>query len=80
MSEDPTSCVIWSGEHRAYWRANASGYTTILEAAGIYNRDDALAVTGGCGPEKKIEIRPVTFKTITVPVEIAPSPDLSPPM
>ena len=73
MSEDGTNCVIWSGEHRAYWRANGSGYTTILEAAGIYSRSDALARIGGCGPEKKIEIRPITFKTITVPVEIIPS-------
>ena len=50
---------IWSGEHNAYWRHNASGYTVRASAAGIYTRSDAEAFTNHCGPEKRIELEPV---------------------
>ncbi len=57
--------LIWSGEHRAYWRRNAQGYTTEISHAGIYSREDAIASTRHCGPEKKIEIRPCPGKVIS---------------
>lgn len=63
-------CVIWSGEHRAYWRANASGYCADIRDAGAYRRAEAERLTRHCGPEKRIEIRPVQMVTITVPREI----------
>lgn len=34
--------LIWSNEHRAWWRPNSRGYTIHIEAAGRYTRDDAL--------------------------------------
>lgn len=48
---------IWSGEHVAYWRANAQGYVEDVEAAGIYSFEDALAHIAHCGPEKRLRIR-----------------------
>lgn len=35
--------LIWSNQHRAWWRADARGYTAHLDAAGRYSRDQALA-------------------------------------
>lgn len=61
--------VIWSGEHRAYWRTPANGYTTELNQwTGTYSREEAESLTGHCGPEKKIELRPVRIAAIEVPV------------
>lgn len=34
--------LIWSNEHRAWWRAMARGYTTEIAAAGRYSREAAL--------------------------------------
>lgn len=50
--------VIWSGQHRAWWRPNRLGYTTHIEAAGRYTFADACAATRHCGPEKRIRIEP----------------------
>ena len=36
--------LIWSNEHRAWWRPNSRGYTAHLEKAGRYSRNDALAL------------------------------------
>jgi len=57
--------AIWSGEHRAYWRRGAdgsgAGYTGSAEHAGVWQRAEAVRLTGGCGPEKLIALhdRPV---------------------
>lgn len=48
--------LIWSGEHNAYWRPGAAGYTTRLSCAGIYDRAEAESLTSHCGPEKRIEL------------------------
>ena len=57
MSLAPTDKVlIWSGEHSAYWRPGASGYTIHPEAAGLYTRETAERITRHCGPEKGIRI------------------------
>lgn len=34
--------LIWSNEHRAWWRPNCCGYTVHLKAAGRYSREDAI--------------------------------------
>jgi len=34
--------LVWSNEHRAWWRPNAQGYTMFLDAAGRYTRDEAI--------------------------------------
>jgi len=44
MSEE---YVVWSNEHSAWWRPQECGYTTMLEAAGRYSRDDALGICIG---------------------------------
>lgn len=51
--------VIWSGEHRAWWRAGRSGYCAELLGAGIYAEEGAGKLTAHCGPEKKIRIVPL---------------------
>lgn len=50
---------IWSSEHGAYWRADASGYTMTADAAGHYEFADAYDRTKHCGPEKGIEFETV---------------------
>jgi hypothetical protein len=34
--------LIWSNEHRMWWRPNKAGYTTSLATAGRYSREEAL--------------------------------------
>ena len=36
------SYLIWSNEHRMWWRPNRGGYTRSLEAAGRYTREEAI--------------------------------------
>jgi hypothetical protein len=48
---------IWSNEHEAYWRANASGYCTDGLEAGVYAFEDAWERTKHCDPEKRITFR-----------------------
>lgn len=44
--ESPT-WLIWSNEHRAWWRPDCRGYTHRVEEAGRYTFEDALSK---CGP------------------------------
>ena len=39
-----TLYLIWSNEHRAWWRPNSLGYTTYIQAAGRYPRDVAIKI------------------------------------
>ena len=39
--------VIWSNEHRTWWRANSQGYTIDLAAAGRYTRAEAISIASG---------------------------------
>jgi hypothetical protein len=48
--------LIWSGEHRAWWRPNSRGHTVCISAAGRYGLAEALAITRHCGSEKRIVI------------------------
>lgn len=41
---DAEPYLVWSNEHRAWWRANGCGYTIHVEAAGLYSRADALKI------------------------------------
>ena len=61
MSDEEKSerlAIIWSGEHRAYWRKDGCGYTRLLAAAWRLPWDMAVARTSHCGPEKLIQIKP----------------------
>lgn len=46
--------LIWSSQHKAYWRAGRNGYTHNIKEAGIYTLQDAYNATSHCGPEKQI--------------------------
>lgn len=39
--------LIWSNEHRAWWKANSLGYTTDIREAGVYGEGTADAVCEG---------------------------------
>lgn len=36
--------LIWSNEHRAWWRADHNGYTSFIEEAGRYTEDAASSI------------------------------------
>lgn len=36
--------LVWSNEHRCWWRANSCGYTTDIRGAGIYTRTRAIEI------------------------------------
>jgi hypothetical protein len=36
--------IIWSVEHRAWWRENRHGYTKIIENAGVYSFKEAMEI------------------------------------
>lgn len=38
----PNDYVIWSNEHRGWWKPGACGYTPHLAHAGIYSRSTAI--------------------------------------
>ncbi len=54
--------LIWSNEHRAWWRPNRLGYTEFHERAGRYTRDEAIAESRvrdqiPCAPLPELPIR-----------------------
>ena len=51
---------IWSAEHRAWWRSEASGYTNDIESAGIYEIDNAWGKVMHCDKSKRIIIYEAT--------------------
>lgn len=38
--------LVWSNQHRAWWRPNSCGYTTDIRSAGRYSRDEAISISG----------------------------------
>ena len=44
MPETSDDYLIWSNEHRKWWKAGARGYTTGLLGAGRYSREAALQI------------------------------------
>lgn len=41
--------LVWSSEHRCWWRADRAGYTRKVELAGRYDRSDAISISRGRG-------------------------------
>ena len=37
--------LIWSNEHQLWWRPNSRGYTSDLDQAGRYTRDEAIVIS-----------------------------------
>jgi len=60
--------MIWSGEHGAWWRPNAEGYTTLKREAWSVDFPTAYDYTKHCGDEKKINY-------FTVPASSVPRQD-----
>lgn len=65
--------LIWSNEHRAWWRANAQGYTTSHERAGRYTREEAVKHSRARDQEDdkplpELPIREVDLKDILRPI------------
>lgn len=54
---------IFSGEHNAWWRPNAAGYTTHQEAAGEYSFEEAWRYVRSLDPSKMIHIETVPPRT-----------------
>ena len=46
--------LIWSMQHRMFWRPNAGGYVPWADEAGRYTLIDALDKSQHCGPEQRI--------------------------
>jgi len=65
MANDSDSYLIWSNEHRAYWKPRSSGYTTSIDGAGIYSRDEALCI---CGDANMLRCR--TYMPNELPVRL----------
>ena len=42
--EDAALWLVWSNEHRMWWRGNHSGYTEAIEEAGRYTHRDAVEI------------------------------------
>ncbi len=47
VEESDPLYLVWSNEHRAWWRPGHCGYTNRIEAAGRYSRVDALRICNG---------------------------------
>lgn len=37
--------LVWSNQHRAWWRPYSAGYTTHVHAAGRYSREEAMSIS-----------------------------------
>ena len=64
--------LIWSNEHRAWWRQKSQGYTTNIDTAGLYSRDEALRHCRGRDqmpnkPLPEIPVRQDDVMSILVP-------------
>lgn len=59
--------IIWSNEHRAFWRPNRCGYTTAIEAAGRYSKAEAEAICRDACPRANSTINVGTPPEICMP-------------
>jgi len=39
--------LVWSNEHRAWWRPDRMGYTPLVSEAGTYTREQAIQICVG---------------------------------
>lgn len=41
------SYLVWSNQHRCWWRPDSKGYTLHVQSAGRYSRAEAIAIARG---------------------------------
>lgn len=41
--------LVWSNEHRCWWRPSRQGYTQKVASAGRYTREEAIEISRGRG-------------------------------
>ncbi len=51
--------LIWSNEHRAYWRPQSAGYTKRKSQAGRYSLDEAVEICDGANASLTDEQEPM---------------------
>lgn len=44
-AEDDGPYLVWSNQHRAWWRPNSAGYTDDVKRAGRYSRAEAMSIS-----------------------------------
>lgn len=64
----PLPVLIWSGEHRSYWRPNGNSYTANPATAGRWTFAEAYFATKHCGPEKAISFQPIDYVKLDLPI------------
>lgn len=50
MTDSEARYLVWSNEHRGWWRHGGWGYTPDLSRAGRFSRANALAICRGAIP------------------------------
>lgn len=60
-TDDGSQYVIWSNEHRAWWRPAGMGYAAQLEKAGIYTREQALKIVADSSAGWRLGGNPTEF-------------------
>jgi hypothetical protein len=50
--------LIWSNEHRAWWRPGSMGYTHDIASAGRYSREEAIRYCSGSFPFREVDAPP----------------------
>lgn len=61
-----TKWIVWSNEHKMWWRANNNGYTDYYEDAGRYTYDEAVMICAGAnwGCHGSVEKRGAPYETM----------------
>lgn len=57
--------LVWSNEHRGWWKAGGWGYTTRLAEAGRFNRRQAVDICRDALPSA-MQMRPPMFAELPV--------------
>lgn len=68
--------LIWSNEHRAWWRPNSHGYTTVQEEAGLYSEKGATMIIEEADEGFEMIVRPFGEPTTDRPEEPPAGKDL----
>jgi len=65
--------IVWSNEHRAFWREGFAGYTSDVRQAGVYSRDQAVGIAEKAAPGSYLDHLDGTFvpNETLLPVAVA---------